>query len=127
MGLGRNMITNFEADAGPKGVTAFTMLRLGLAWGSGAGAHQMPQFGHNWGLLLIRDLEMLLSELVRKMKSQPYRTGDMLMMLLREEKEWEVVTKEGVSVRGLGGWKRAHTKGAESSNNRGRHGKSRKR
>ena len=121
------MMTDLDVDTGPKGVTSFTLLRLGLTWGDRAASCSNPRYGYNWGLLGNRDIENLLSELVRKMKSQPYGTGDMLMMLLGEEKGREVAKNEGVSVRGLVVRKRTHGPAGESSEDEEPKAKARKR
>src|SRR5882757_9032830 len=100
---------------GPKGVTSFTLLRLGLTWGEGGKAYQSGRFGVSWGLLGTRDIGNLLSELVGKMKSEPYGIGDALITLLGEAKAREVATKEGVPLRGVSGQKRAAATEMEQS------------
>ena len=94
---------------------AFTLVRLGVLWGKGTASYHNSRFGSSWGLLEMRDIESLLSDLVEKMKNQPYGIGDMLVTLLGEGKAREVATNEGVQVRTMVARTRVHGREEESS------------
>lgn len=108
---------------------AFTLLRLGLVWAEGLKACQAGRFGAGWGVLGMKDISNLLTELLWKMKSQPYGIGDALTILLGAEKAREVGIREGVQVRTMaGGSKRPHEMEEENeSEEEGHREKSRRR
>jgi len=87
--------------SGPKGVISFTLLRVGLTWGLGSKAHSSPRFGHNWGLLPLKDITALLHDLQKKIKTQPHGVGDALVTLLGRQKAEEVALKENVVLRAI--------------------------
>jgi hypothetical protein len=87
------------SDIGPKGVMSFTLLRLGLTWGEGVKAYQSGRFNRNWGLLPVGDLSVLLGDLRKKMKTQPYGVGDALITLLGKAKAEQIALREGVVIR----------------------------
>lgn len=92
-------MTFIPLGVGPKGVTSFTLLRLGVTWGQGTKAYQSGRFQKNWGLLPLQDLIHLLSDLRKKLKSQPYGVGDALVTLLGDNKALEVAGREGLTIR----------------------------
>lgn len=85
---------------GPKGVSTFTLLRLGLLWGKGGRAFQSGKYNQDWGLLNTTDIISLHSYIVSKLKIPgPFNVYDVLARLLGEVKAKEVAIAEGIPVR----------------------------
>lgn len=75
------------------------LLCVGLTWGIGPKSQSSGRFNRNWGLLPLKDLSELLSDLLTKLKTQPHGVGDVLVTLLGREKAEEVALKENVVLR----------------------------
>ena len=102
-------ISNYFSSLGPKGVIAFTLLRVGLLWGEGPKAYASGRFNRNWGLPPISDLTNMLKDLIKKISSPPFGVGDALITLLGQEKAHDLAIAENISMRSVVGVKRPST------------------